>query len=55
MSLPHSSTSICFINIFDINGPLGKTSNKNFKIDAGALILVTGQEERFLFAGVNEY
>ena len=44
MSLPHSSTSICFKNIFDINGPLGKASNKNFKI-AGALILVTGRKE----------
>jgi len=48
MSLPQSSTSICFKNIFAINGPLGKASNKNFKIDAGDLILVTGQEEIFI-------
>lgn len=47
MSLPDSSTSVCFKNIFDINGPLGKASNKILKIDAGALILVTGQEEIF--------
>ena len=47
MSLPDSSTSVCFKNIFDINGPLGKASNKIFKIDAGSLILVTGQEEIF--------
>lgn len=28
MNLLHSSASICFKNIFDINGPLGKASNK---------------------------
>lgn len=38
---------ICFKNIFEIKGPLGEANNKNFKIDAGALILVTGQEEIF--------
>lgn len=48
MSLPHSSASVGFKNIFYINGPLGRASNKkNLKIDTGTLILVTGQEEIF--------
>ena len=42
-----------YINIFYINGPLGKASNINFKTDTGALILVTGEEE-IVFASVYE-
>lgn len=42
MSFLYSFILICFINIFDINGLLGKISNKNFKIDVGVLILVIG-------------